>query len=122
MTKKRVNPVQIDTVAGGCVAKKAKIIPKDPFEGEFKQMFVEVPNEFMSAVLDKLFNRDCSSCRYEVSNYRCEIAGVTKSICGMTRFVEETKSCFTLTYEAGKREEIINILNELFPYCTFADK
>ena len=120
--KKRVNPTQVEIVAGGNVTKKAKIVPKDPFEGEYKQIFVEVPNEFMNNVLEKLFNRDTSACRYEVTSYRSEISGISKSICGVTKFVEETRSFLTLTYEANKREEMIRVLNELFPYCSFSDK
>lgn len=120
--KKRVNPTQTETLAGGNVAKKAKIIPKDPFEGEFSQVFVEIPNEFMGPVLEKLFARFTPEFKFEVTSYRSETSGVSKSVCGVSKFVEETRSFLTLTYETGKKEELVKILNELFPYCSFSDK
>ena len=121
-SKKRVNPETIETIAGGSIAKKAKIIPKDPFEGEFKQMFVEVPNEFMNGAMEKLFEKQTPELRFEVTSYRSEISGVVKTVCGVSRFVEETRTSFTLTYETGKKEQIIAMLNELFPYCVYVDK
>lgn len=120
--KKRVNPTQIETLAGGNVSKKAKIIPKDPFEGEFSQIFVEIPNEFICPVLEKVFSKYSPEFHFEVTSYRSETSGVAKYVCGVSKFVEETRSFLTLTYETGKKEKIVEILNELFPYCLFSDK
>ena len=122
-SKKRVKPELIDTLMGGSVAKKAKIQPKDPFQDRFADVSVEIPNCGMCDVYSKFFGEGVvNPLKFEVKSYKSELAGTSKTVCGETLFIEETKTSLVITYEKEKKEDFIRILNERFPYCTYSFK
>lgn len=121
MTKKKRE--ETDTLAGGINNKKLKIIPKDPFEGKYGEIEVEVGNMYMGQVMEKLFNNEeTRPFNYEIRKYMSQYSGVAKTLWGETMFEEECRLSFTIVFQKGKKEEMIEILNNKIPNCSFVVK
>ena len=119
-SKKRVKSENIEILAGGSNSKKSKIIPRDPFEGRFAEIMVEIPNVCMMEVCSKLFNDETPPpLRFEIKSYKSELSGTAKTVCGETLFIEESKVSFVIVYEKGKKEDLVRLLNDRFPFCYF---
>lgn len=110
-----------ELLAGGS-NKKVKTPMKDPFADRYKDVVVEVYNLNMPEICDKLFMKCENSFRYEVKCYRFEIQGVSKTVCGETCFLEESKATITITYEAEKKDDLVTLLQDRFPTCTYCFK
>lgn len=118
MTKKKRE--ENDTPAGGINSKKIKIVPKDPFEGKYGEIEVEVGNMYMGQVMELLFNREeVRPFNYEITRYTSQYSGVTKTLWGETMFEEECRLTFTLVFQKGKKEEMLEILNKKIPNCSY---
>ena len=87
-----------------------------------KSESVEVFNLNMPEICDKLFAKTENPIRYEVKCYRFEIQGVSKTVCGESCFLEESKASITITYEVEKKDEFIALLQDRFPTCTYSFK
>lgn len=111
----------IEILAGGS-NKKPKNPIKDPFADRYKDVVVEVFNLNMPEICDKLFMKNENPIRYEVKSYRFEIRGISKTVCGESCFLEESNATIVITYEADKKEELIALLQERFPSCTYSFK
>lgn len=112
-----------DVLAGGSV-KKMKNPLKDPFEGRFGEVVVEVYDIAVPDFANRLYQptEDGDAPKFEIKSYRSECMGVAKTVCGETRFIEELKGCFVLIYEVAKKDELIKILTERFPSCAYTFK
>lgn len=118
MTKKKRE--ENDTPSMGINNKKIKIVPKDPFEGKYGEIEVEVGNMYMGQVMELLFNRDeVRPFNYEITRYMSQYSGVAKTLWGETMFEEECRLSFTLVFQKGKKEEMLEILNKKIPTCSF---
>lgn len=123
MSKRKIKPESTVVEMAGSLLKKSKIIPKDPFEGRYKSMTVDIPNLSIFEAFEKLFKTDSTlPFKFEVTSYHYEQNGVTKYVCGENLFVEESKTQMVVTYESDKQEEMIALLNERFPACTCVNK
>lgn len=114
--KKRVKPETVETLAVGSINKKAKIQPKDPFAEKYATLTVEVPNMCLGEICSKFFGDNVNPFKFEISSYKSEYSGVAKTVCGETMFIEESKVVVIITYEKDKKEELIKLINERFPY------
>lgn len=118
MTKKKRE--ETDILAGGVNNKKIKIIPKDPFEGKYGEIDVEVGNMYMGQVMEKLFNpEEPKPFCYEIRKYTSQYSGVAKTLWGETMFEEECRLTFTIIFQKGKKEQMIELLTEKLPDCCF---
>lgn len=115
--KKRVKPETVETLAVGSINKKAKIQPKDPFAEKYATLTVEVPNMCLGEICNKFFGENNNPFKFEITSYKSEYAGVAKTVCGETMFIEESKVSVVLTYEKDRREELVKIVNERFPFA-----
>lgn len=111
----------IDVLAGGS-NKKLKTPIKDPFADKYKDVVVEIFNLNMPEICEKLFIKDEVDVRYEVKCYKFEIQGVSKTVCGETCFLEESKATITITFETEKKDELLALLQARFPSCTYQFK
>lgn len=111
----------IEILAGGS-NKKPKTPIKDPFADRYKDVVVEIFNLNMPEICEKLFLKSEVAVRYEVKCYRFEIQGVSKTVCGESCFLEESKATITITFEAEKKDEFIALLQDRFPSCTYQFK
>jgi cyanate lyase len=119
-SKKRVKSEIIDVLSGGNVSKKAKIQPRDPFADRYADIIVEVPNMCLGEICAKLFGEGVMNpLKFEIKSYKSEYSGVAKTVCGETQFIEESKVSVVITYEKDKKEDLIKVINERFPYCYF---
>jgi hypothetical protein len=121
--KKRVKAEIIDVLGGGSVNKKAKIIAKDPFVDRYAEMSVEIPNLCVGEVCNKLFGDNVMNpLKFEIKSYKSEYSGTAKTVCGETLFIEECKVTLIIIYEKDKKEDLIRVLNDRFPYCCYSFK
>lgn len=115
--KKRVKSELIETLASGSINKKAKLQPKDPFIEKYATLTVEIPNLCLGEICNKFFGDNLNPLKFEITSYKSEYSGVAKTVCGETMFIEESKVSVVLTYEKDKREDLIKLVNERFPYA-----
>lgn len=121
MPSKKVKSEHTEVIGGGSTNKKIKLATMDPFEGKYGDVVVEIYNHNMPLICEKLKYAD-PTLIFEVKNYRFEISGVSKTVCGETRFVEESKAVLTITYEISLKEQIIKFLQDQFPTFTYSFK
>lgn len=115
--KKRIKAESVDILASGSVSKKAKIQPRDPFVEKYATISVEIPNMCLGEICSKFFGDNVNPFKFEISSYKSEYSGVAKTVCGETMFIEESKVVVIITYEKDKKEELIKLINERFPYA-----
>lgn len=119
MSKRTKKTESVELLAGGS-SKKLKLTAKDPFEGRFGEMSVDIPDTCIAEVCGKLFGDERSTPRFEIKSYKSELVGVAKTVCGETRFIEESKVCLLLTYEKDKKDDMVTLLTECFPHCCYS--
>lgn len=110
-----------DVLAGGFGGKKSKFMIKDPFADRFGEVVVEVYDMNMSEICDKLFHEE-SPLKYEIKSYKSELVGVSRTVCGETRFIEDFKASLVITYEKEKKDAMVEVLTSRFPQCTYSFK
>lgn len=111
-----------DILAGGSV-KKGKIVVKDPFLDRFAEVTVEIYDLSMNEICDKFFGNNVENpLKFEIKNYKSELVGVSKTVCGETRFIEDFRATLTITFEKEKKDLMINLLTDRFPHCTYSFK
>ncbi len=108
-----------EVLAGGSVGKKGKTTFKDPFSDRFGEVIVEIIDLGMPDICDKLFSGE-HKLKFEVKNYKSELIGVSKTVCGETRFIEDFRASLVITYEKDKKDEMIEELTTKFPQCTYS--
>lgn len=108
-----------DVLAGGSVGKKSKAQFKDPFADRFGEVLVEIMDLGMSDICEKLFGGE-HKLKFEVKSYKSELIGVSKTVCGETRFIEDFRASVVITYEKDKKQEMIDELVSKFPTCTYS--
>lgn len=108
-----------DVLAGGSIGKKSKGQFKDPFADRFGEVLVEIMDLGMPDICEKLFGGE-HKLKFEVKSYKSELIGVSKTVCGETRFIEDFRASLVITYEKEKKEEMIDELVSKFPTCTYS--
>lgn len=120
--KKRDNTI-IEQLMEGVVNKKMKIVPKDPFEGKYGEVEVDVANYFMGQILDMFFNsNEIRTFNYQITKFSSMHNGVSKTLFGETLFEEECRVSFTMVYEKGKKDEMIEMIKKKLPDCSYIIK
>lgn len=107
-----------EILAGGSVGKKGKTMFKDPFADRFGEVNVEISDLGMPEICEKLYSGE-HKVKFEVKSYRSELIGVSRTVCGETRFVEDFRASLVITYEKDKKDEMIDELITKFPNVTY---
>lgn len=119
MSKRTKRTETTELLAGGS-NKKLKLTARDPFAGRFSEATVEIPDMCIAEVCNKLFDPEREKIKFEIKNYKCELVGVAKTVCGETQFIEESKVVLLLIFEKEKKETLVNMLTECFPHCYYS--
>lgn len=110
-----------DLLAGGFGGKKSKFVIKNPFVDRFGEVAVEIYDMNLGEICEKLFKEE-APLKFEIKNYKIELVGVSKTVCGETRFIEDLKANLLITYEKEKKDEMVEVLTSRFPQCTYSFK
>lgn len=121
MSKRKGKSESIEVLAGGSGGKRPKTQIQDPFIDKYSEVCVELYGMTLKEVCDKLFIPD-KPFKYEIKSYKSEFSGVSKTVCGETMFLEESKINLVITYQKDKKEEIIALLGDCFPSCIYSFK
>ena len=111
----------VDVLAGGS-CKKSKFPIKDPFADKYGEMTLEIYNLQLCEICETLFIKNEEPLKFEIKSYKYEISGVNKTVCGESRFLEESKAVLLITYEKEKKDCMIEMVTERFPSCVYAFK
>lgn len=114
--------VEIEVLGVGYNNKKGKFTVQDPFAGRFGEVSVEIHNMTMKDICYKLFDEGEKAFKYEIKSYKSELNGYAKTVCGETRFIEDSKVVLVITYEKEKKDEMTELLTSRFPSCIYCFK
>ena len=111
----------VEVLAGGS-CKKSKFPIRDPFADKYGEMLLEIYNLQLCEICDTLFAKNEKMIKFEIKSYKYEISGVNRTVCGESRFLEESKAVLTITYEKERKDDMVELITDRFPSCVYSFK
>lgn len=122
MSGKRKVKVETEVLGSGSIGKRLKLPVQDPFADRYAEVSVELHNLNLQDICAKLFDKTENSFKYEIKSYKSEFSGYSKTVCGETLFIEESKTVVVITYQKDKKEDMTELLLKRFPSCVYSFK